>query len=571
MWTPPTPRESRSGPVTPTEASGTMYLLKLSLLAAKNLQAANISGTSDPYAVITCGAEKRFSSVVPGSRNPMWGEEFYFQLDELPVSISILIYDWDIIWKSQGLGATALTIDEEGDTGADWYPLDKPGQVCLQIVTQSVPRGAEGFLGGGSGPLTRRRRFSQQLEPQVAVATEVRQKPGLLQTVFDLPPDEVILYTFSCALERSFLYHGRMYISAWHICFQSNIFGKQIRVIIPFEDIDEMRKSVHAFINPAITVILRSGIGGYGVPPLVSRDGRAKYKFASFWNRGYTLRTLRRSLANFFNMEEASAQEEQHVVMRARSIRQEASADSADDEGHDSDDDEYVRSPLLQLPVELQKFLNHDVLNSMIDNVELPCTAEEYLSIILADDSQFIHNYRGARKDVELTFDKWNEAEQYGGQVREINFRSLCNSPMCPPTTRMTEWQHYHVSPDKSILTFEVIQQAHDVPFGSYFEVQAQWTMATVSSSSCTASLKMGVHFKKWCVMQGKIRGGAANEYKADATRYLDFAKKEVEAWREKQNGEASTSGTPLASPSAPHVESPLTLDEAWQNITSNT
>ncbi|XP_065626162.1 uncharacterized protein LOC111987016 isoform X5 [Quercus suber] len=36
------------------------YLIKLELLVAKNLIAANLNGTSDPYAIITCGTEKRF-------------------------------------------------------------------------------------------------------------------------------------------------------------------------------------------------------------------------------------------------------------------------------------------------------------------------------------------------------------------------------------------------------------------------------------------------------------------------------------------------------------------------------
>lgn len=34
--------------------------VQLELLAAKNLIAANLNGTSDPYALITCGEEKRF-------------------------------------------------------------------------------------------------------------------------------------------------------------------------------------------------------------------------------------------------------------------------------------------------------------------------------------------------------------------------------------------------------------------------------------------------------------------------------------------------------------------------------
>ncbi|XP_023874479.1 BAG-associated GRAM protein 1 isoform X2 [Quercus suber] len=69
------------------------YLIKLELLVAKNLIAANLNGTSDPYAIITCGTEKRFSSMVLSSRNPMWGEEFNFAVEELPIEVVIMIYD----------------------------------------------------------------------------------------------------------------------------------------------------------------------------------------------------------------------------------------------------------------------------------------------------------------------------------------------------------------------------------------------------------------------------------------------------------------------------------------------
>lgn len=102
---------------------------------------------------------------------------------------------------------------------------------------------------------------------------------------------------------------------------------------------------------------------------------------------------------------------------------------------------------------------------------------------------------------------QWHVADEYNGQVREITFRSLCHSPMCPPDTAMTEWQHAVLSADKTNLVssflvnfvshmlfsgvficsfgsnyafthnilifqvFETVQQVHDVPFGSFFEV----------------------------------------------------------------------------------------------------
>jgi hypothetical protein len=77
-----------------------------------------------------------------------------------------------------------------------------------------------------------------------------------------------------------------------------------------------MKRSQHAVINPAINIILRSGSGGQGVPPLAGVDGRPKYKFASFWNRNHTLRTLQRALDNFNNMHDAAKQEHEQTFAR---------------------------------------------------------------------------------------------------------------------------------------------------------------------------------------------------------------------------------------------------------------
>ncbi|KAF8693719.1 hypothetical protein HU200_039136 [Digitaria exilis] len=482
------------------------YIIKLELLSAKYLIGANLDGSSDPFAVISCGEQKRFSSMVPSPRNPLWGEEFNFLVDQLPVEVTITIYDWDTVCKCKVIGSVTIAVLSEDETGASWYELDsKFGQICLRLHSSKAFPDSDSSFEECTGVESPRKIILKKKRQTMIEGI------GPLQTIYKLPHDEIVHQSYSCALERCFLHHGRMYISQWHLCFHSNVFSKQLNVIIPLQDIDEIKRSQHSLINPSITIFLNAGAGGHGAPRSCSQNGRVRYTFASFWSRNRTFRALESALRSYEATLEAEKQVRAHVLLQKE--RNSVLSTKTDSTRTLEKNTEKARI--------FQPFIDEHVLAD-VTNKFFPGTPEKFFSTILGDNSMFFQQYRDARKDTDFKLSKWYTSEEYGGKVREVTFRSQCHSPLCPPDTAVTEWQHASFSKDKRNLIYETKHQAHDVPFGSYFEIHCRWSLRTISSSACQVNIKIGVHMKKWCILQSRIKSGATDEYRREVCKILE-------------------------------------------------
>jgi hypothetical protein len=67
---------------------------------------------------------------------------------------------------------------------------------------------------------------------------------------------QIVHHSYSCALERSFLHHGHIYISQWHMHFYSCVFFKQLNVSKPSEN---------GFLDMRDNIIVSCMIGGHTI------------------------------------------------------------------------------------------------------------------------------------------------------------------------------------------------------------------------------------------------------------------------------------------------------------------
>lgn len=83
----------------------------------------------------------------------------------------------------------------------------------------------------------------------------------------EIPEEENLTHTFTCALQKEVLYHGKLFISENHVSFHSSVLLKDTKVVIPLSSVREVKK------HSALSVL-----------SIHSADGE-KYSFVSLRNR----------------------------------------------------------------------------------------------------------------------------------------------------------------------------------------------------------------------------------------------------------------------------------------------
>ncbi|KAF5834575.1 hypothetical protein DUNSADRAFT_8700 [Dunaliella salina] len=86
-------------------------ILRVELQSAKGVRSADITGASDPYAVVTCGPSGVRSKVVNNTLNPEWNEVFLLYVrDASKDLLKVRLYDEDLLKSDDDLGLAMVSM-----------------------------------------------------------------------------------------------------------------------------------------------------------------------------------------------------------------------------------------------------------------------------------------------------------------------------------------------------------------------------------------------------------------------------------------------------------------------------
>ncbi|KAI3804248.1 hypothetical protein L1987_25648 [Smallanthus sonchifolius] len=393
------------------------------------------------------------------------------------------------------------------------------------------------------------RKPSTQLEFQPSLRSEEYRQ------LFRLPPEEVLIQDFNCALQENFILQGHMYLFVHHICFYSNLFGFETKKIISFEEITSVKRAKTAGIFPTAIELIAS---------------EKKYFFTSFLSRDEAFKLINDGWVEHGNGSKAISDqqdsrselidEEPEIVVVEDSNEARPPGDDLETANRNMSDftledpngtsgieaEVAVTSSRGQDAVDEDGILiqNTDCSSSgkslawEIEDADAPEVPEEYtlaaestflikvdefFSLFFSDDAlPFLESYHKKCGDKDLICTSWKPHDQ-PGYAREVSFQHPIKIYFGARFGTCNEVQKFLVYKN-SHLVVKTSQVINDVPYGDYFSVEGLWDVVEDSSNGCTLRVYVNVAFSKKTMWKGKIVTATIEECRDTFAAWIELA-----------------------------------------------
>ncbi|KAI3693204.1 hypothetical protein L6452_33035 [Arctium lappa] len=388
---------------------------------------------------------------------------------------------------------------------------------------------------------------SRQLEYQPSLRSEEYRQ------LFRLPPEEVLIQDFNCALQENFILQGHMYLFIRHICFYSNLFGFETKKIIPFDELTSVKRAKTAGIFPTAIELIAS---------------EKKYFFTSFLSRDEAFKLINdgwlehgngcKAISDQQDSRSELIDEEPEIVVaedsdEARPLGENLettnrnTSDSISEDPNSSLDIEAevsLTSSRVQDAVEDTLVQNTDCSSSGkslawdIEDADAPDVPEgftlaaespfaikvdEFFGFFYSDDAlPFLESYHKKCGDKDLKCTSWKPHDQFG-YAREVSFQHPIKIYFGARFGSCNEVQNFRVYRN-SHLVLKTSQVINDVPYGDYFCVEGLWDVVADSNDGCTLRVYVNVAFSKRTMWKGKIVQATIEECRDTFAAWIELA-----------------------------------------------
>ncbi|QCE04880.1 sterol 3beta-glucosyltransferase [Vigna unguiculata] len=398
---------------------------------------------------------------------------------------------------------------------------------------------------------------------EVQLPTPDALKSEEYRQLFHLPPEEVLIEDFNCAIQENLLIQGHMYLFVNFICFYSNIFGYETKKVIPFPEVTSVKRAKTAGIFPNAIEI---------------QAGNRKHFFASFLSRDEAFKIINDGWSRHGNG--AIIMEQKETVSELSSqdngivaVENVNSSDIPDNASLSTDLSKDAASPSIvgdvpvlvgdseieqvgelelnsDAPSESWKWNEEDIDAPSIDEAftcvaeaVFPIKVEDFFRYFFSDDAvNFLESFHKNCGDKDFKCGSWHPQEKFG-YARELSFQHPIKIYLGAKFGGCNEVQKFRVYKN-SHLVIETSQEVSDVPYADYFRVEGLWNVDTdkdESKEGCIMRVYVNVSFSKKTIWKGKIVQSTIDECRDAYTTWMNMAHerlKEKNLEKQDQNGE---------------------------------